>query len=165
MSVHNEVIFSDVDNFIVIIDTDEYSGNFERELAAFVAGAYSEEMYHGRAQLEIFMDDADGDDHLTGIMSAVKSQRSDEFTGIEVVEAIWPTPGRFKDMRVSGDGRHYDAAPGELGFPAYESVAIFFSRPLTELELGTIRVRSEQFAENYSPPFKIKCIRQEIIRG
>ncbi len=35
-----------VDGYVFIIDTDSYSGNFEREMAAYVAGAVGESIGH-----------------------------------------------------------------------------------------------------------------------
>jgi len=157
--LYHEIKFSEGSNFVVIIDTDAYAGNFEREMSAFAAGAYNFEMGHGGREMGEFEEAAEDDPRLTAIMEAVESQHHVEYD--DVVCSIWPTPNRLND----GVGGHYDAEPGEAGWPAYESVAIFFERALTEEELAIVRKRAEEYASaptgcGNGTPFKILNVRQ-----
>lgn len=151
---------ADWTRYTLVVDTDAYAGNFERQLTAYCtgmadpSGVGEPEALAFRAAMpqEVF-------DHFGTIMST----RSDENDHHHYAR-ILPTSGRLNDK-----GRHFDAselAP-ELrkAFPmAYESVGIFFDEiPPREL-LDILLVRAEEFGANYgslaSPtPFRILGMR------
>ena len=110
----------------VIVDTNSYSGNFERELYAFVTGFVGNYYPGGCEELA-----EEGD--LVGKYPAVAEWINDfraEFPSDdrddlnEGYVKIWPTPGRYND----GQGKHFDIEKDspKPQYPAYESVAMFF---------------------------------------
>ena len=126
---------------VVVIDTTSYSGNFERPMAAFAAGAYDEDRYHGEAEALLFEGAASEDPKLAAIMDKVKCVTHDEYG--DVTNTIWPTPGRIN----GGMGDHTDDV-GQKGYPAYESVAIFFDEAPTDEELDIIKTRATEYGIN-----------------
>lgn len=127
--------------YVVCIDTDSYSGNFERQMAAFAAGAFDEDRYHGEDQLAEFEEAAENDPMLAAIKDKVVCVTHEEYG--EVTNTIWPTPGRINN----GMGGHADDV-GQEGYPAYESVAIFFDEALTNEELDVIKARATEYGIN-----------------
>jgi len=80
--------------YIFVIDTDQYAGNFEREMVAFMTGCVGEcgvgdeyaEMYRDRFNI-----DEDDDRHNEYIFS------SPDDHGCHRPATTWPTPGWFND--------------------------------------------------------------------
>lgn len=126
--------------YLLIIDTDQYSGNFERELTGFCTGQHN--CTHGEREAEDFDDYIEDNDIENGWEHKVISNTDGE--GHSGVCSIWPTPGRLNN----GTGQHYDAAPGETGWPAYESVVIFLNQPPTAEDMKLFRDRLEDFASD-----------------
>lgn len=124
--------------YIVIIHTNLYSGNFERELAGYVAGVWDGET-HGDKEVDIFNDECECD--FTG------RARFETVDGHDTPVSIWPTPGRFN----AGTGLHYDGDDPEHisspRYPAYESVAMFFNQRPTKEELALLWDRAEKFPD------------------
>lgn len=127
------------DNFILVIDTDSYSGNFEREICGYATGIVDEERYHGTDQANAAM--RDHPEMVKGIV-AKQSWRTHAEYG-QVSNTIRATPGRLND----GMGNHFDAETGQKGHPAYESVAIFLRSPLTREELEFVTARAHEFSQ------------------
>jgi hypothetical protein len=130
--------------FLFVIDTDAYSGNFVRELAAAVTGQVAPDDEVGieeaqalhAAHAEINFDDQD----------LVDLQHDDD--GRLCVGALYPTPGLLND----GMGNHVAAAPGQTGFPAYQSIAIRLTRRPTSEEIAAFKERSRRYAA--APTFR-----------
>ncbi len=138
MAVHNP------DAKVVVIDTCQYAGNFEREMVAYITGQFGEcgvgdgvadEERENIRNLDWF------DDHTV--------QVADD-NGCERPASIWPSPGRFND----GYGGHHDDTPearkalGSRGFarhPAYESVAYFVDELPPAQVLEEIVARAREF--------------------
>lgn len=161
MNIDSSIYFSSGVNYVLVIDTNTYSGNFEREVAAYVVGAYDEERYHGAAQLEKFEEDAldiEVGDQLNALQAMVVSQIHKEYG--EVTNTIWPTPGRLNN----GTGGHYNAMEGETGYPAYESVAIFVDGKLDAAQLKIVRDRAIKYGADHinlsgkPAPFLIRSV-------
>ena len=125
---------------IFIIDTDSYSGNFERQMCAFITGATGD-CGVGKHEAEIFQKE-NQDEYYN----------FDEYTELEPDErgtyrpcSIWMTPGYWND----GLGNHHPDSEKDspkakrlfnksakkhggngyrmLDAPAYQSVAIFWN--------------------------------------
>jgi len=151
--------------WIFIIDTDSYSGNFERQMCAYATGSVGE-CGVGDEEAEMFFDETgfDGYNYSFGnIIQPVADER-----GCRRPCYIWPTAGRLNN----GMGTNYndgdpipevnlekhgykDAAdfkqktgfdPGVGRFPAYESVAIFFERRPSDEDINMMKVRCRTFA-------------------
>lgn len=109
--------------YVLIIDTDQYAGNFEREMCGFLTGTYDEDRSHGCYDA---------------------NRTKEEFP--EFVE-------RFVKKKTTLAHDEY----GEVGNTIattkeapliYNSVAIFFEKELTALEMDFIRVRAPKFRDN-----------------
>ena len=126
----------------IIIDTDSYSGNFEREMVSYVTGLYSEEQYHGKEEAESFREWAE-DNGMDGYMfEAIVEETQHEEYGWRY-SVMFATPGRLNN----GTGQNFDAEPGQTGWPAYESVGFAVSRELTPEELRVVKQRAEEYGK------------------
>lgn len=111
---------------MLVIDTNTYAGNIERELCAACTGQTGE--------CEVGQDVADKYDG-PDLEDAI-SRRPDEH-GCWRPVTIYPTPG----LSVRG------------GHPVYQSVRIFLTRELTPEELAGIKARAEAYARAPSSAF------------
>lgn len=148
--------------FVLVIDTDSYSGNFERQMAAYVIGAYDEDRYHGFNECLQFREDGEepaAPPLLQELSESVMTLPHTEYG--HVSNTIWATPGRLND----GYGGHFDAAEGQKGFPAYESVAVFLEVEPTAEQLALIQERAVAYGTNRTnfsgepDPVQIKGVR------
>lgn len=127
----------------LVIDTDAYSGRFERQLCAFATGLW-DGVTHGEPEaLDALAADRDV---VQRIMA--KSMPLPHLTyGMDVVGSIRATPGRVND----GMGVHMDEdqlEDGKTPWPAYESLGVFLVEPLDAEEMAFVRCRATQFAAN-----------------
>lgn len=140
-----------VTSVVVAIDTTDYSGNFEREMCAFVTGQVGEcgvgEELVEEAQEELAQDTFNN----TGewIEEHIVSEPDDSDCPCCRPCSIWPTPGRANN----GSGGHFNEEdlPEEKCFagthwPAYESVAIFFDEVPPKEVIDVIIDRAQRFA-------------------
>jgi len=122
-----------------IIDTNSYSGNFEREMTAYVTGAVGD-CEVGYQYAEEFKEEEPDSD-----IGSIIYQKSNE-NGIYRPCEIATTPGRVNN----GTGVHMDADADEVKnlkqtWPAYESVEIFFSEdPSPHIDM--MKERAVEFA-------------------
>lgn len=139
---------------IVVIDTDSYSGNFERQMCAFITsrvgmcGVGTPEAVFAREQVR----------HLDWYEDHVTDEADDN--GCERPASIWPTPRRFND----GYGGHHDDTPEARAklrasqrnaqFPAYESVAIFVDTLPPAQVLAEMVERARQFCQDRGIGYK-----------
>lgn len=136
---------------LFIIDTDQYSGGFHRELAAYITGRW-DLATHGGVQAAI------ADLELTKEQRAyfeshnVELHRKVDDGCQDVNHVIWPTPGWYND----GHGTHVEGEPGpdelkkcfqEKLWPAYQGVAIFFNALPPHEILKVMMERAEKFTE------------------
>lgn len=168
------------DIFIFVIDTDSYAGNFERELCAWMTGQIGD-CEVGDKQMEQFQKDLEADNSILDFDGFVIRQ-PDEYGHMRPA-AIWPTPGWFND----GIGGYYQPgqeaealiaykkeakeayknnpealktleATKDVGrWPAYLSVAIFFSEKPTHQMLACMKRRA--LAHPLREKFKITGFR------
>lgn len=124
----------------LIIDTDSYSGNFERELVSFVTGLYSDEQCHGESEADDFKVWAEEKGLDPYMFESVVVETNDPEYGWRY-PIMFATPGRLNN----GTGQHYNAAEGEKGWAAYESVGFAITRELTQEELEVIKERAELY--------------------
>ena len=126
--------------YVLVVDTDSYAGNFERELTAYCTGQIGE-CEKGSRQAQDFRDFMPW---LDNPFDDIVTQRGDD-RGTMRPTAIYPTPGRTNN----GTGQHSDVTPDNpYKYPAFESVAIFFSEKPTKLMIDIIKDRATEFAEN-----------------
>lgn len=125
--------------YVLVIDTDSYAGNFEREMTAYCTGQIGE-CGKGKSQAEDFRECLSEHPYL---FDDVVVQRGDD-RGTMRPTTIYPTPGRTND----GMGNHSDVTPDNpYKYPAFESVAIFFSEKPTNIMVRIIKDRAKEFAE------------------
>lgn len=132
-------------SWIFVVDTNRYSGNFEREMCAYMTGQVGE-CGVGEEAAEKFREDMGGlppDDETYAWLE----QRADDHGTLRPA-SIWTTPGWYG----SRDGTYAEGDPMLEGrHPAYLSVAIFMSRKPTDEEITFLKDRAQKFvAEDHS---------------
>lgn len=141
--------------FMLVIHTNLYSGNFEREMCAYVTGAIGEcrvgaEMRDILLQelVELGTTKEDAKKQMKS-WADLTSQQQDEFRCKRPC-AIYPTPGRYNN----GRGQHFDDDQFDpkktwkgIKWPAYESVAIYFKKPITPEQQALFSLRARDFAD------------------
>ena len=151
-------MFESPPGWAFIIDTDKYSGNFERQMCAFCTGQVGE-CGVGSVEAADFLKEFKNRSPFDNLVSS----NTDDH-GCSRPACIWPTPGRAND----GTGSHYDIGDPRLkgiGCPAYESVAIFFYDRPTPKCVEIMKSRSAIYAEREKigiRGFRIAQIRLEI---
>ncbi len=128
-----------MDKYIFIIDTDSYSGNFEREMTAYLTGRTGE-CDVGREQATLFRNEVgEGFDNVIDVANEHGCSRPC---------SIWTTPGWSND----GDGHFFQDGDEEKAqvdkYPAYMSVAIFFDSIPTDEQIILMKKRVYVFAKN-----------------
>jgi hypothetical protein len=141
---------SSVVTHIIVIDTNLYAGNFERELAAYCTGQTGE-CQVGDRQAEMFREDVSAEIDQA-FQNAIGSRADDR--GTMRPSSIWATPGRKND----GVGNFSNGEPDP--WPAYESVAIFFNKRPTPEMINVIKTRAEEYP--WHPMMRIKGFRYLI---
>lgn len=92
--------------YILVIDTDRYSGNFERQLAGYATGVCDEERHHGLEQAREA--EAEHPDMIRGLQAKSIAVKHHEY-GM-VTNTIRATPGRLNN----GSGFHYTPGGPEV---------------------------------------------------
>lgn len=129
----------------VIIDTDSYSGNFERELAAYVTGI---ETIRGEHFVREFQETFDGEDPFEGLFMRWPGEHGNELAHIH------PTPGWGNN----GLGDHVklsDLTPSKrrkFTWPAYQSVILRTYEKPSEVQLEILREWALKFAAKSREP-------------
>lgn len=139
----------------LVIDTNSYAGNFERELTAFVTGFIDEERAtkYIKSMVDIFRKEVGENNPFENLLTWGLECLGD-IPG-ETVCSLYPTPGIGND----GHGNYYQTnseTPSE--YPAYFSVRFFLSREPNAEELDLIKKRTERFAVQvveFKQPFRI----------
>ena len=136
-----------------IVDTEEYAGNFEVEMGAYMTGQTSEYSLRGVKEAKQFQASALGDPFRN------RMEEAEEGTGF--TEA-YPTPGWFNNGfgAIFRDGQEEEAkavfekqkgsVTHEAIFskqPAFLSVAITFKSLPSDIEIELLKQRASQFAE------------------
>jgi hypothetical protein len=127
-----------------VVDTDQYAGNFERELGAYVIGAVDD---HGDESVAHYLEKFDGatppSKKLTQLSDMRIADPGDDGIHRSPVD-LAPTPGWSNDghgnaYRVKGNGKY------RFKYPSYQSVAIFLVRKPIEEETALLTKRAQEF--------------------
>jgi len=126
----------------IVIDTEQYAGNFEREMVAYITGLTGEcgvgENTQKMAEAELTDDDKKWfDANVHGV--------SDDH-GCNRPAFIVPTPGWGND----GKGNHAKVKEGKEEYPAYLSVGFRVSDWPEIFVLHTIMRRAQKFCEEFT---------------
>lgn len=140
--------------YVVVVDTNKYSGNFEQEMVAYLIGADTP-----RGSTEDFEEAAEENPKLLELRDINVEIEHREYG--DTSSTIWETPGYVND----GYGRHYTVeefmakhpVDKRRSFPAYQSVAFFFCEELKPEELQLLRARCDSYIE-YSGDSELKIL-------
>jgi hypothetical protein len=141
----------------VVVDTDQYAGNFEREMASFVFGCFDVNRV-GAEYVEqgVFPLPWACSEHEAYASVIVAHDREGRGELYEKFGNIAPTPG----FRNNGMGKHFPYTEGEAiegnFYPAYLSVSFRFQNgfePSAE-QLAELKARVLEFPEVYTPRIK-----------
>jgi len=157
--------------FIFVIDTEQYAGNFEREMCAYMTGQYGE-CGVGDDMARLFEQETDWPENL---FDSITEQVPDEH-GCCRPAKIWPTPGWFnngmgghyredqkQDQQALEDrnaeyrkqGEQYPKIKADwesrcndplVKHPCYNSVAIFFNKRPPDQLIELMKIRAKEFA-------------------
>ncbi len=123
-----------------VVDTDKYSGNFEREMCAYMTGHIGD-CEVGEEEAKLFREfHTDLPDGLPGIIKV-----SDDH-GCFRPCVIMPTPGFVNN----GNGKIYRKSrypKGKVSFPSYQSVGVYFDAEITEEVVELMKKRAKEFAK------------------
>lgn len=141
------------DEKAIVIDTEEYSGNFEREMVAFVTGQVGE---CGKGQE---LADQAQDDLSPEVLHWFRENvvpTADEH-GVLRPASISPTPGWYND----GKGNHYpDKKKGRnlyknKKWPAYLSVEFVVDQWPDDHVMEVVLERVQEFCANYGTKYSL----------
>lgn len=145
-------MFDSIPPFAFVIDTEEYAGNFERQLCAFITGVIGE-CGVGQEEANLFLQ-SQGLPKLHPFQDCV-TEVADEH-GCHRPVAIWPTPGWYSSL---SERRLHERDPETKCSPVYNSVAIFFSEEPSEEQIVLMRERAiaycaepQKFSGKFLPP-------------
>lgn len=143
---------NDREELTLVIDTDSYSGNFEREMFMFIMGRGDTRNGATNSNMEHYRKLAEAgwfDEVLDDLLDARVNDPGDDGVHLAYV-TITPTPGFFND----GKGVHFPDSEktkhkhkDKVHHPAFQSVAIFLQRVPTSDELAHIKKRAHLFAD------------------
>lgn len=117
--------------YTFVIDTDQYSGNFEREMTAYCTGVIGE-CEVGREYQQMFNEDSDINTRI---------EQRDDGEGCYRPTIIWTTPN------MSNDGYGTIVKGTQFKYPAYCSVAIYFCQHPSPSDIEMIKRRAQQFVK------------------
>lgn len=130
------------DNTIVfVIDTEQYSGNFERQMCAFFTGVTGD-CGVGLEYARVFKIDHKQTPIIDAFANMVKQVPDDHECYRPC--SVWETPGWVND----GKGNHskqYMLRDGD--YPANQSVAIYFEKRPTDTMIELMKIRANKFNE------------------
>ncbi len=125
--------------YVFIIDTDQYAGNFERPMCAYLTGTIGE-CEVGEEEAKKFKEKF-GEEKQEEIEDLIERRPDDH--GCSRPTTIWLTPKKYKTE-------------------SYCSVAIFFNEKPTEEIIKMMKERAEEFVSNrktrYNNDPKIKIL-------
>lgn len=134
----------DYDSFIFIVDTEQYSGNFERAMCAYITGQLGE---CGAGNEYRILYNVDTNNKKRHWFDEVIDSFRDEHGCSRPVTA-WETPGWYN----RGNGEYFRNEvdnDGKHKFPAYLSVAIFLTKKPSDMMLDFMKERALKFPEVY----------------
>jgi len=160
--------------YLFVIDTDMYSGNFERPMCAFMTGQFGD-CGVGQEEADIFEKEVPDAD-----MFELIDQQPDDH-GCMRPATIWTTPNWMND----GFGFHYQAGDEKKAkahhrreekkhgmksapfqpCPAYQSVGIWMRERPTEADIKLLKKRARLFVKRKLPKSMDKYNRPGKIDG
>jgi len=151
------------DKFVFIIDTEQYAGNFEREMAAAMIGITGEYFpqqadrlaVNCRKEMGVSVEDDNPFYEIIANAGEHNDHDSDSFV------SLWETPGWWND----GEGGHYrEWQEGLDKYPAFLSVAVFFYEwPPDNLVTDMIRRAKKYAKDNGITITGTRIIKEEIV--
>jgi len=148
------------DSYVVIVDTEQYSGNFERAMVAFITGQVGE-CEVGQEQADVARAELSAD--VLQWFDDNTMQLPDDH-GCHRPANLAPTPGWYND----GNGNHKKLKEGSTKkpkYPAYLSVEMQFYRPPSPAIREVISERAVRFCAEHC--LTLECIRvqtREVVR-
>lgn len=166
--------------YVFVVDTEQYSGNFERWLCGYMTGRTDEPETHGGEEAEIAKKEITPEawDYFQEHVINCAEQPDD--CPIDTPVIIYPTPGwfntgmggHFKEGQEEEAYKHYkkttekyiadhkgmttlQVSPKLNKFPAYQSVGIFFDEAPSHDIIALLKARAHKFAEQYWPAHRI----------
>ena len=134
--------------YLFVVDTNLYSGNFERQMCGFVTGHHGENGYPEWGEKS-----GVNEDHYDFVCEDPKDTIF--YSPVTIVS----TPGWYND----GSGKHFKInKSGKVPkkyYHAYQSVGIFVSRELTSSEIQRLKIGATRFAKIYDKKLKITGFR------
>ena len=128
-------MIKDETEYLFVIDTDQYTGNFERELCAYITGQVGE---CGVGQIIVDKIEKDLElDYVKYIHTHILLKPDEH--GCARPVSIYPTPGWIND------GMGNCRQSNEDGWPAYMSVAIFFVDEIPDNISAVMQARAHEF--------------------
>jgi hypothetical protein len=125
-----------------VIDTEQYAGNFERDMCAYMTGLVGQ-CGVGEELVRYF--DEEVDDETKNEIQSIVDEEGDEH-GCQRPVKIYPTEGWFNN----GNGKHYKNTDATAHFckrkyPAYQSVAICFSEKPSQKVIDILKERAIKY--------------------
>lgn len=143
--------------YLFVVDTNEYSGNFERELTAYCTGCVGDCGVGDDAAEDFQLLHSDIGEEIAVIIS----REPDDEDGCLRPATIWPTPGWSNN----GNGKHTRvSSPDKVKFPAYMSVGIWFTEVPSSPMITLIKERAEKFFGEYYTRGKVTIAGYRLIK-
>jgi hypothetical protein len=146
-----------VTSVVVAIDTNEYSGNFEREMCAFITGQIGECGVGDRLILEAREELAEDtfNNTLEWIEESIVQESDDN--GCYRPCSIWPTPGWYNN----GMGGHYKDEPVSEEQALKDNYEALVNYTAGQLAMVTASIENNDFEDSSKPGAwdKAACIR------
>lgn len=130
---------------LFIVDTEEYAGNFEREMGAYLTGRIGDSDT-GSLQARIARKEwkeLQALENLKGPFFGLPTPIVVDDSEDGGLFTIWPTEGWVND------GMGVCSKSDKPGYAAYLSVALAYSQDLTPAQIKTLTERARRFCENY----------------
>lgn len=143
--------------YIFVIDTNKYSGNFERQMCAYCTGFYGE-CEVGKEYAKMFDKDFNIEDEYEGdnIFYENIEYKSDD--GCSRPCIVFNNPKYGND----GDGNHVlltETNKDDYLYSAYNSVGILFFEKPTEKQIEIMKERALKFVDIFDKTVKIEGFR------
>lgn len=142
--------------YLFVVDTDAYSGNFERELTAYCTGCVGD-CGVGDDEAEDFqlLHSDIGEE-----VAVIIHQETDEH-GCYRPATIWPTPGWSNN----GLGKHTRVSSSDkIKCPAYMSVGMWFTEAPSSQMVAVIKERAAKFFREYYTRGKVTIAGFRLIK-
>ncbi len=143
--------------FVFVIDTEQYSGNFEREMCGYLTGQIDRDYpdSHGSKEAKIAQGELSEEvlEYFDQYIPHCLEEPDD--LPIHTPQLIYPTPGWYN----TGGGTHIKGDPpaGKKGYPAYQSVGIFFDeRPPVHI-VEILKERAQKFNDYWPSQGVLGC--------